>query len=87
VVHVGNKQILISVSVEVRSIHSHARSWPPTLAKTDACLQGNLIPFPLAIHSRTAIHEEEILHRVIGHKQIHPAIIVDIGGDHPEPLA
>ncbi len=86
-VYVGNKQILPSVSVEVRCIHSHARTRPPTIAETDARLQGNLIPLPLAIRPRTAIHEEKILHRVVGDKQIHPAIIVDIGCDHPEALS
>ena len=86
-VHVGNEQILISVCVEVRRIHAHARTRPPTIAETDACLQRDLIPLPLAIRPGTAIHEQKILHRVVGDKEIHAAIVVDVGGHHSEALS
>ena len=56
-VHVGNKQILISICVEVRRIHTHARTRPPTIAETYTGLQRDLIPLPLAIGPGTAIHE------------------------------
>ncbi len=34
-----------------------------------------------------AIHEQKILHSVVGDKQIHAAVVVDIGRDHAQAFA
>ena len=41
----------------------------------------------LARRVRSAIHEQEILHGVVGDEQVHAAVVVDVGGDHAEPFA
>jgi len=62
------------------------RGRPLSLNPTPACnatssqIQRPLEPGP-------AIHKEEVLHRVIGDEEIHPAIIIYIRGDYTQALS
>ena len=62
------------------------RGCPLSLNPTSACKR-DLLPLPRAIRSRTAIDEQKILHRVVGDKQIHAAVVVDVGRDHAQAFA
>ena len=54
----------------------------PLALKPTSAASADLVPLALA-----AVHEQEVLHGVVGDEQIHQAVVVDVGGDDAERLA
>ena len=87
VVDVGDEQILPAVAVEVGGVYAHARARLAALAEAHSRLQGDFLPFPACRRGRATIHEQKVLHGVVCDKQIHPAIVIDVGRYHAQTLA
>src|SRR4030095_13344599 len=81
-VDVGDKQILPAVIVVVRRIHAHSRARLAVFAEAHFGGHGDFFP---AI--RAAIHEEKILSGVVGDKEVHAPIVVDIRCYDPKSFA
>ena len=81
-VHVGHEQILPSVLIEVGGIDSHAGAGFPVGAEPHLREKTDLVP-PVV----SPVDEQEVLHRVVGDEEVHPAVVVDVGGDDAQRLA
>ncbi len=81
-IDVGDEQVLPAVLVEVGGIDAHAR--PRLAVGREAHLgrQADLLPLAAA-----AVHEQEVLHRVVGDEQVELPVVVQVGGDDAEALA
>src|SRR6266567_8735333 len=75
-VNVGHEQVLPAVLIVVGGVHTHAGSRASILAVGDTRVE------PDFFESASAIEEKKIRHSVIGHEQVHPAIVVNVGSDH-----
>ena len=56
----------------------HARARLSTLAETYASLERDFFPLPFDCGRWTSIHKEEVLHGIVGNKQIYTTVIVHI---------
>ena len=81
-IDIGDKQVLPAVAVDVGGVHPHAGACLSVFAEAHLGGQRGLLPLALP-----AIHEQEILHRVVGDEQIHQAVIIDVRRHHAQPLA
>ena len=86
-IDVGDEEVLVAAAEDVGRIHAHAGARLAAVAEGDFGGQRDLLEFPSARCRRAAIHVEEILHRVVGDEQVHPAVVIDVRGDHAEALA
>src|SRR6266513_1876733 len=75
-VHVGNEEILPTVLVEIRRVNSHAGALAARLAVSHARFEPLLIELSVVF-----VDEEKVGDRVVGHEEIHPAVVVDIRGN------
>ena len=66
-----------AVLIEIGGIHAHAGAGLSTFSESNAGGESNFFK-SLA----TAIHEQEIGERVVGHEKVHPAVVVDISRNH-----
>src|SRR5207253_2684190 len=78
----GDEQILPAVAIEIRGIDTHAGT--RLAIRSERYLSHQAGFFPAA---RPAIEEQEIRLSVIRDEEIHPAIVVDIGGHHTQRFA
>ncbi len=67
-IHIGDKQILPTVVIDVGRIHTHAGTRLSVVTEADFGLQGNLLKLPLARFVRAAIDEQKILHGIVRDK-------------------
>src|SRR5579871_5067153 len=74
-INVGYEQIQPTILVEIGRVDAHARSRPACIAICDTRFRTDLLKFS------TVVLKEKILHRIIGDKEIHPAIVVDVGSN------
>ena len=81
-VDVGDEQILLAITVDVGRVHAHARPRRSVGAEADLRRERDFVPLPL-----TAVGEEEILHGIVGHEQVHQAVAVDVRRDDPQRLS
>src|SRR6266540_4056116 len=81
-IDIGNKQILPAVAVKVRGIYTHTRARRAVVSEGYACLQPNFLKGPVAL-----VDKKEIRHRVVGHKQISPAVVIHVSCHHTKRLA
>ena len=77
VVNVGYKEVLPPVLIVVPRINPHSGTGVAIHAVSNACQHTVFLELSMLIYKK------KVLHRVIGNKQIHPAVIVNIGGHHP----
>src|SRR6266850_3346954 len=81
-IDVGNKKILPAVAIKIRSIYTHPRAWRAVVTEGYARPQSDLFKGSVAF-----VDKKEIRHCVVCHKQIGPAVVVNVGRDHPKRLA
>src|SRR5262249_54548980 len=81
-IDVGDKKVLPAILVQVRGIHSHPPALTTVLAERHAGVETNFRKF-----SGLTVEVEVVLHGVVGDEQIHPAVVVNIGGDRSPSLA
>ena len=79
-VYVGDEQVGPSILIVVSSVHTHTRTCTAVGAVAHPCQHTVLFEFPFSIE------EEEIWLCVIGHKQIHPAVVIDVAGHYAPRL-
>ena len=86
-IDVGDEEVLPAVAVEIGGIHAHAGAGAAVLAESHFGRQRDLFPLGLAFGIRSAVHEEEVLHGVVGHEEVHAAVVIDVGGHHAQAFA
>ena len=72
-VDVGDKQVCPSILIVIRSVHTHARARSSIHAVAHAGLQRDFFE-----PSLTAVDEQEVGHGIVGHPQIHPAVVINV---------
>ena len=82
VVDVGDEQVHPAVLIDVRGVEPHAGARPAFGAVGDPGLGSNLLETAVA-----TVGEEEVGDRVVGDKEVHAAVVVDVGGNHAPSLA
>ncbi len=80
-VDVGTKRSIQPSLIEVGRIDTHARARAAIRAVGDVGVK------PDFFEAASAIEKQEIRDCIVGDKQIHPAIVVDIGGHRSPCLA
>src|SRR5437588_5530654 len=75
-IDVCDEEVLPSVLVEIRRIHTHPRALPPRLVISYACFEGFFFKL-----SMVRVDKKKVGNRIVGHKQIHPTAVVDVRGD------
>ncbi len=86
-IHIRDKKILPSGVCDVRRIDTHTGSRLPALTERYARFERRFFPLPCAVRSWAAIHVEKVLHGIVRNEEIHPAIIIDIGGHDAKTFA
>src|SRR5207247_2498796 len=81
-VYVRYKQVHPTVLIVVRRVHAHAGAGAAVGAVPDVGLKADLLELSFA-----AVREEKVRHGVVGHKQVHPTVVVDIVRDNAPSLA
>ena len=74
VIHVRNEQIDPAILIIIGGVNAHSGSRKSKRIQTHSCEQANLLEAPFTVGKK------KIRHCVVAHEQIHPAVIVDIGG-------
>ena len=82
VVEVGDGQVGQAVAVEVAAGHAHARLVAALRVAGHARARADLLELQAA-----AVAEQEVGRLVVGHEQVDAAVVVEVGGDDPEPSA
>ena len=80
-VNVGDEQVHPTIFVEVRGVHTHARTSASIGAVSHVCGKADLL------EASAAIGKQEIGHGVVGHKQVHATVIVYVGGHNAPGFA
>src|SRR5207248_3046955 len=75
-IDISHEKILPAIAIIVRRVHSHSRARFACVAVGHARRQSNLFKSSAAL-----IDKKKVRHRVVGYKQIHEPIVVDIGSD------
>ena len=81
-IDVRDKQIHPPVLVKIRRVHSHTRTWPAFGTVSHARDFPNL--FELSV---STVYEQVVGYCIVGNKQVHPTVIVNIGCHHSPRLA
>ena len=75
-IHIRDEETLPTVLIKICRIRNHAGTLAAVLAIGHTRFEGSVLELSIVL-----IHEEEVGNRVVGDKQIHPAIIVDVRSD------
>ena len=81
-VEVGHDQVEPAVAVEVAAGHPHPRLVAAFGVGRHARDQPDLLEPEAA-----EVAEQEVRRAVVGHEEVDPAVVVEVGGEHPEPPA
>ena len=81
-VEVGDRQVGASVAVEIAARDPHSRLIPPVGVRRDAGSDAHLFEAKAA-----AVSEQVVRRRVVGHEEVDATVLVEVGGDDPEPTA
>ena len=85
-IDVGDEEILIAAAEDVGGVDAHAGARLAVFAEGHLRRQRHLLEFHARV-LRAAIHEEEILHGIVGDEEVHQAVVIDVGGHHAEAFA
>src|SRR5262249_20693018 len=80
--NVCHKQVLPTITVEVRRVDAHSGPWGAVIAKGNSRLEANFFEGAVAF-----IDEQEVGHRVVRNEQVGPTIVVYVRGNDSERLA
>ena len=80
-IHIGHAQVLPTVLVEVCGIDTHPGPGPAVSTVSDSRLD------PLVLELALTIHPQKIGDGIVGDKEVHPAVIIDVGGHRTPGLA
>src|SRR6266478_5668233 len=86
-IDVSDKQVLIAAPEDIGRVDAHPGARLPRLAEAYLGRQRDLFELPLTNFAGAAVHEQEVLHRIVGDKQVQAAIVVDVGPPNTETLA
>ena len=81
-IHVRDEEVLPTVLVVIRRIHTHAGSLAAILAVGHACFKRGVFELSVVL-----VHKKKIRDRIVGHKQIHPAVVINVCGDNSPGLS
>src|SRR5258706_6624658 len=73
-INVGDEQVRPTVFVEICCIDSHSRSRAAFRTIGNSCLGSNFLEA-----ASVAVHEEKVSDGVVGHKQIHTTVVIQVG--------
>src|ERR1700758_1071755 len=79
VVNVRDEQIDPAVLLEIHRVHAHAGTGPASFGEGYSRNRADLFELSVA-----TIHKKKVRHRVVGHKDVHVPVIVQIRG-HRSP--
>ena len=81
-IDIGDEQVFPAIGIDVSRVHAHAGARLAVLAEAHFSRQRDLLPFAFA-----TIDEQKILHRIIGHEQVHEPVVIDVGSHYAESFA
>ena len=79
---IRHDQIQVAVTVVVAEVGAHACPRHPVAGHRDARARATLREAAAAL-----VVIQEVRHRVVGHEQIQPSVVVIVAEDNPEPVA
>src|SRR5580704_9226983 len=74
-VEISYEEVLPTVVIEIRRVHAHPRTREAVGAVCHTGFGSSLSEFSFAV-----VYKQKIGGGIVGHKKIHPAIVIDIGG-------
>jgi len=81
-VNVRDKENPSTILIEIRRIHPHSRARPPCVGVRYACRLPNFFECSLP-----TIYKQEVCNSIVGNKQIHAAVIVNVRSHYSPGLA
>src|SRR5262245_23790908 len=81
IVDISDEKILPTIAVIVSGVDTHSRTCSARLTKSDPGCQTNFLKLFAAL-----VDKKKVRHRVVGHEEIQPTVVVDVSRNGAERL-